>query len=41
VTLLLVVVIDKTLGMRMPEDDEQAGMDASLHGERGYDIRSF
>ena len=40
-TLLLVFVIDKTLGMRMPEDDEQAGMDASLHGERGYDIRSF
>ena len=40
-TLFLVFVIDKTMGMRMSEDDEQSGMDASLHGERGYDIRGF
>ncbi|MCA9670010.1 MAG: ammonium transporter [Myxococcales bacterium] len=41
VTLLLVFLIDKVLGMRMPEEDEIAGMDQSLHGERGYDIGNF
>jgi len=38
VTLILVVLVDKTLGMRMAKDEELAGMDHSLHGETGYGL---
>ena len=37
-TLILVVLVDKTLGMRMVKDAELAGMDHSLHGETGYGL---
>jgi Amt family ammonium transporter len=37
-TLMLVVLVDKTLGMRMAKDAELAGMDHSLHGETGYGL---
>jgi Amt family ammonium transporter len=37
-TLILVVLVDKTLGMRMAKDDEMSGMDHSLHGETGYGL---
>jgi Amt family ammonium transporter len=37
-TLILVVLVDKTLGMRMAKDAELAGMDHSLHGETGYGL---
>jgi len=37
-TLVLLVLVNKTIGLRMEEGDEQAGMDQSLHGERGYDL---
>ena len=37
-TLALVVLVDKTLGMRMSRDAELAGMDHSLHGEAGYGL---
>ncbi|HVR74402.1 MAG TPA: ammonium transporter [Planctomycetota bacterium] len=36
VTLILVLLIDKTIGMRCSEDDELAGLDLSQHGEAGY-----
>lgn len=37
-TLVLLVLVDKTLGLRMEQNDEQMGMDQALHGERGYDL---
>ena len=36
VTLVLVIVIDKTIGLRLSEDDELSGLDLSQHGEVGY-----
>jgi Amt family ammonium transporter len=37
-TLVILFVVDKTIGMRMSEDDEREGMDLSLHGEEGYEF---
>ena len=39
-TLVLLVLVDKTIGLRLPQADERQGMDQSLHGERGYDLSS-
>ncbi len=39
-TLILLVVIEKTVGLRMSPGDEEIGMDETLHGERGYDLAS-
>ncbi|NQU45282.1 ammonium transporter [bacterium] len=36
VTIVLAFVLDKTLGLRLPREQEQAGMDYSLHGESAY-----
>ncbi len=36
--LVLLVLVDKTVGLRMPESDEMAGMDHALHGEHGYGL---
>jgi Amt family ammonium transporter len=36
VTIVLLKVLDATLGLRVTEDEELAGLDASQHGERGY-----
>ncbi|MCB9680151.1 MAG: ammonium transporter [Alphaproteobacteria bacterium] len=38
VSLVLVVIIDKTIGLRMGLAEERAGMDHELHGERGYGL---
>jgi Amt family ammonium transporter len=38
VTLVLAVAIDKTIGFRLNEHDEMAGMDHALHGEHGYGL---
>lgn len=38
VTSILVIVIDKTIGIRPSEDDEAAGLDVSQHGEAGYNL---
>ena len=38
VTLILVVLIDKTIGFRIKDADEKAGMDHALHGEHGYGL---
>ena len=35
-TLILLVVVEKLFGFRLREADEKAGMDHSLHRERGY-----
>lgn len=37
-TLVLVVLVEKTVGLRLEEDRERAGMDHELHGEQGYGL---
>jgi len=37
-TLLFLVILDKTIGVRATEDDELAGLDISQHGEKGYQV---
>jgi Amt family ammonium transporter len=36
VTLVLLIIINQTLGFRLDHNEELAGMDESLHGEDGY-----
>jgi Amt family ammonium transporter len=36
-TLIILFVVDKTMGLRVSEDDERDGLDLSQHGEEGYD----
>ncbi|MCA8922290.1 MAG: ammonium transporter [Deltaproteobacteria bacterium] len=38
VTLVLVVLVDRTIGLRVSEPEEMAGLDHSLHGEHGYGL---
>ena len=33
VSYLLLIFVDKTMGLRVTEDEEEAGLDSSLHGE--------
>lgn len=35
-TLVLLVIVDKTIGLRVSADDEVTGLDLSQHGEEGY-----
>lgn len=37
-TLILLVIVDKTLGMKLNTPGEMAGMDHDLHGEHGYGL---
>jgi Amt family ammonium transporter len=41
ITIVLVVLIDKTLGLRLDPVRESAGMDHSLHGEHGYGLMNL
>ncbi|HEY0163279.1 MAG TPA: ammonium transporter [Edaphobacter sp.] len=36
-TLVILFVVDKTMGLRVSEEDERDGLDLSQHGEEGYD----
>ncbi|MBS1821825.1 MAG: ammonium transporter [Acidobacteria bacterium] len=36
-TLIILFLVDKTIGLRVSEDDERTGLDLSQHGEEGYD----
>jgi Amt family ammonium transporter len=38
VSLVLIVIIDKTLGLRLDNAGQMAGMDHELHGEHGYGL---
>ncbi len=38
ITIVLLVLIDKTIGLRMSDQEEKAGMDHTLHGEHGYGL---
>ena len=40
VTYIILKVLDMVLGLRVKEDDELAGLDASQHGERGYQLEA-
>jgi ammonium transporter, Amt family len=39
-TLILLFVVDKTIGLRVSAEHESAGLDLSQHGEEGYDLNS-
>jgi len=39
-TLALLVLVDKTMGLRLTDEHEQQGMDLSQHGEEGYEFNS-
>jgi len=36
-TLIILFLVDKTIGLRVSEEDEREGLDLSQHGEEGYD----
>ena len=36
-TLVILFVVDKTIGLRVSADDEQTGLDLTQHGEEGYE----
>ena len=37
-SLALLVLVQKTVGFRLQEHSEKAGMDSSIHGEHGYGL---
>jgi Amt family ammonium transporter len=37
-TLLLLVLVDKLVGLRVSAEDEAVGLDLSQHNEEGYDL---
>jgi Amt family ammonium transporter len=37
-TLVILFVVDKTIGLRVSAEDEATGLDLSQHGEEGYDF---
>jgi Amt family ammonium transporter len=39
-TLILLFVVDKTMGLRVSPEHEAAGLDLSQHGEEGYDFNT-
>ncbi|MEN9751882.1 MAG: hypothetical protein RLZZ600_929, partial [Actinomycetota bacterium] len=41
VTYAIGWVIEKTMGFRVKNEDELAGIDTILHGEEGYAIESY
>jgi Amt family ammonium transporter len=36
-TLLILFIVDSTIGLRVSEEDEASGLDLSQHGEEGYE----
>ncbi|THV18006.1 ammonium transporter [Nocardioides caeni] len=39
-TVLLVLLLEKTMGFRVDEDDEMAGVDLVIHAETAYDLHT-
>jgi Amt family ammonium transporter len=39
-TLVLLFLVDKTMGMRVSAEDEAVGLDLSQHNEEGYDLNA-
>jgi Amt family ammonium transporter len=38
VSLVLLFIVEKTIGLRISENDEMSGLDHSMHGEQGYGL---
>lgn len=38
VSLVLLFIVEKTIGLRVKENDEMSGLDHSMHGEQGYGL---
>jgi Amt family ammonium transporter len=38
ITFVLLKILDKTIGLRVSEDEETEGLDIVLHNESGYNI---
>ena len=38
ITYILVIIIDKTIGFRVNEEDEEMGLDTTQHGETGFNL---
>jgi len=39
-SLIILKVVDVTIGLRVPEEQEIQGLDLSQHGEEGYNLES-
>ncbi len=39
-TIVICIIVEKTVGFRIDEEMEYIGLDQALHGERGYDFSS-
>ena len=39
--LIIGFIVEKTVGLRLSEKSERAGMDHELHGERGYGLNNL
>ena len=39
-TLVLLFLVDKTIGLRVSAEDENMGLDLSQHNEEGYDLNT-
>ena len=37
-SLVILKIVDVVIGLRVPEEEEEEGLDISLHNERGYDL---
>ena len=35
-TYIIAIIIDRTMGLRVSEDEERRGLDITLHEEQGY-----
>jgi ammonium transporter, Amt family len=40
-TLLIGLLLHKTIGFRVTDEEERAGVDESEHAETGYDLGTF
>ncbi|NTW54164.1 MAG: ammonium transporter [Chlorobaculum sp.] len=38
VSLIILFIVEKTIGLRVTENDEMSGLDHSMHGEQGYGL---
>ncbi len=41
VTLVIAAILKATMGLRVSEDDEVAGVDLTVHGESAYDLATM
>ncbi len=39
-TIVILKIVDLTIGVRVSQDDEREGLDLSMHGEEGYNFES-